>query len=444
MLKKIGVPLGKKPLVFFISAVLITLPLGYAYNSIAIVLFVLYSLLSAKKANITFSAALLLPLLFFAVMVVSLTWSIDFKATLKALSKEASLLFIPLAFCFNQRYIKMGMGSVLKNFSIAMCLFGLVFLGRAVIRYSETGSTDVFFYHELATPEINAIYLSAIFSLPLFYFLTLKKKNFREYAAIAFLTAFIFMLSSKTVIITNVFLAGIYFMFYSGLSKKIKIGALLLVIAVTAAAVYFGKIKERLIAEYAANTAVEKVEDGVNHISAGEALTKTHFEQNDYFNGTSFRLYQIRIFTEMLQEDPIFFTGYGLNASMQKIEQKGIEHNVYPGDGVNKGYQQQNFHNQYVETFADLGITGFLLLLIILCYNLKNSLRTKDFVHIAFAILMIALLLTESFLWRQRGIVFFTVIYCLYNGLQPKGTDKEQYEKNTHNRRSRLSGVAPM
>ena len=57
MLKRIGVPLGKKPLIFFISAVLITLPLGYAYNSIAIVLFVLYSLLSAKKGNISFNKA---------------------------------------------------------------------------------------------------------------------------------------------------------------------------------------------------------------------------------------------------------------------------------------------------------------------------------------------------------------------------------------------------
>ena len=444
MLKRIGVPLGKKPLIFFISAVLITLPLGYAYNSIAIVLFVLYSLLSAKKGNISFNKALLLPLLMFALMVLSLAWSIDFKATLKALSKEASLLFIPLAFCFNQRYIKMGVSSVIKNFSIAMCLFGLVFLGRALIRYSETADTNVFFYHELATPEINAIYLSAIFSLPLFYFLTLKKKKVWEHVALAFLAAFIFMLSSKTVIITNVLLTGIYLMFYSGLSKRIRIAALALVVVVTATAVYYGKIKERLVSEYTANTAVEKAVGGVNHISAKEALTKSHFEPNDYFNGTSFRLYQIRIFTEMLQEDPVFFTGYGLNASMQKIEQKGIEHNVYLGDGQNKGYQQQNFHNQYVETFADLGIIGFLLLLIILGYNLKNSLCTKDFVHIAFAILMIALLLTESFLWRQRGIVFFTVIYCLYNGLQPKGTDKEQYEKNTHNRRSRLPGVTPV
>jgi len=437
--------LGKKPFIFFISAVLITLPLGYAYNSIAIVLFVLYSLLSAKKENISINTMLLLPLLFFGLMVLSLAWSIDFRSTLKALSKEASLLFIPLAFCFNRRYIKMGVCSVLKNFSIAMCLFGFVFLGRAIIRFSETGNPDVFFYHELATPEINAIYLSAIFSLPLFYFLTLKTKSFWDYGALVFLTAFIFMLSSKTVIITNVFLAGIYFIFYSGLSKTIRIAALALVVVCTGAAVYYGKIKERLIAEYTANTAVEQSEKGgVNHISAKEALTNPHFEPNDYFNGTSFRLYQIRIFTEMLSEDPIFFTGYGLNASMPKIEEKGIEHNVYLGDGDVKGYHQQNFHNQYVETFADLGVIGFLLLLVILGYNLKNALRSKDFVHIAFAILMIALLLTESFLWRQRGVVFFTIIYCLYNGLQPNGTDKEQYEKNTHNRRSRFSRVTPV
>ena len=78
------------------------------------------------------------------------------------------------------------------------------------------------------------------------------------------------------VIITNVLLAGIYFIFYSGLSRKIKIGALALVVVFTAAAVYYGKIKERLIAEYTANTAVEKVEGGVNHISAKEALTKPH------------------------------------------------------------------------------------------------------------------------------------------------------------------------
>ena len=57
----------------------------------------------------------------------------------------------------------------------------------------------------------------------------------------------------------------------------------------------------------------------------------------------------------------------------------------------------------------------FVLLILILGLNLKNALKSKDFIHIAFAILMISLFLTESFLWRQRGMVFFALFYCLFN-----------------------------
>ncbi len=131
-------------------------------------------------------------------------------------------------------------------------------------------------------------------------------------------------------------------------------------------------------------------------------------------------MYQVRIFTEMLHEDPIFFTGYGLNASINKIDAKSMEHNIYRGeDKRTGGYNRFNFHNQYVEAFADLGVFGFLLIVAMVVVNLINGIRLKYFVHIAFAVLMISLFLTESFLWRQRGLVFFTLFYCLFNNLLP-------------------------
>lgn len=443
MLKRIGLSPGKKPLVFFISAVLITLPLGYAYNSIALILFVFYSFLSAKKGDFNFNRVLLLPILLYALMAVSAIWSIDTGSTLKALSKEAALLFIPLALCFNQRAIRMGRNAILRTYSIAMCLFGVYFLGRAFMRYNATGNSDVFFYHELATPAINAIYLSALFAIPAFYFLTLKNKNVWHYVALTFLTLMLFLLSSKTLIITAVVLMAIYFFFYSDMPKKARIAALCIFAAGVVALGYKSKIRDRIAAEYAPKNIVHDAAPGmINNLTIREAWEKPEFAANDYFNGSAFRVYQIRIFTEMLAEDPILFTGYGLNASLKKIQEKGIEHNVYQGNGEDKGYNTQNFHNQYVETFADLGILGFLLLLAILLVNLKNSFLNKDFIHIAFAILMIALLLTESFLWRQRGVVFFTMLYCLFNGLLPKGIVKARYEKNTHNGGRGVSGVA--
>jgi len=53
--------------------------------------------------------------------------------------------------------------------------------------------------------------------------------------------------------------------------------------------------------------------------------------------------------------------------------------------------------------------------------------KSKDFIHFVFAFLMISLFLTESFLWRQRGVVFFTMLYCLFNsGIVLNNSRQEQ------------------
>jgi O-antigen ligase len=121
------------------------------------------------------------------------------------------------------------------------------------------------------------------------------------------------------------------------------------------------------------------------------------------------------MFLEIMKEENVFFQGLGLNASYKKLEEKGLKYNVFQGNEITEGYQKKNFHNQYIQVFSELGLIGFVFLILILFLNLKNALKNKDFIHITFAILMISLFLTESFLWRQRGVVFFTVFYCLFN-----------------------------
>jgi len=125
------------------------------------------------------------------------------------------------------------------------------------------------------------------------------------------------------------------------------------------------------------------------------------------------------MFTEFLFEEPIFWNGFGLNASLSKLQQKEKFYNLYPG------YGNFNFHNQYVQVFAELGIIGFVILLFMLFLNIKNALKYKDFLHIAFAILMISLFLTESFLWRQRGVLFFMIFYCLLNTMNQSIIEKK-------------------
>ena len=74
-----------------------------------------------------------------------------------------------------------------------------------------------------------------------------------------------------------------------------------------------------------------------------------------------------------------------------------------------------NFHNQYIQVFSELGVFGFLLLLIMLTLSIRNAIGSKNYFHIAFSVLMISLFITESFLWRQRGVTFFIVMYCVLN-----------------------------
>ncbi|MBY0486793.1 MAG: O-antigen ligase family protein, partial [Flavobacteriaceae bacterium] len=150
-------------------------------------------------------------------------------------------------------------------------------------------------------------------------------------------------------------------------------------------------------------------ENGVHNISIYEAWNNEKFSPNDYFPGTALRVYQARMFFELLKEESIFLQGFGLNASEIKLLEKEKKYNLY------HGYGRFNFHNQYIQFFAELGVFGLLLLLIILAKNIKNAINNKDFIHFSFAILMISLFLTESFLSRQRGIVFFVMMYCVFN-----------------------------
>ncbi|WP_297332775.1 O-antigen ligase family protein [Flavobacterium sp.] len=425
LLKRAGLPPSKKLLIFFISTGLLTIPLPHVYNSITLILFAAYTLLAYNKENVKLRPVLVPLLLFFALMAISVTWSHDVKATLKALGRESALLFIPAIFCLNMQLSKRGVRKVLNNYSLMIFLFAVYLFIKAIIRYSDAGNSEVFFYNNLATNYLNAVYLSVMVAMAAFHFLCKKNKTFWGYLTLLFLMLFLFLLSSKTIIITSVALVIVYYIFYSGMNRRFKVIALLVFLGMAGTLGYYGEINERITAEFNYSSP-EGGNTEMHHVTLNEAWSRETFTANDYFNATALRLYQARIFSEMLKEDNIFLTGYGLNASAPQIEQKGIEHSLTHTGKEGITYNKINFHNQYIEAFADLGIFGLLIVILFLGINLKNSIKNKEFIHIAFAVLMISLFLTESFLWRQRGVVFFTMFYCLFNtGLLPVTTEKK-------------------
>jgi O-antigen ligase len=403
---------------------LCTIPMSYGVNNVLLGVFLLSVLLKIKEIKFNFQYALLPLIALFVLMVISYFWSIDSKATLKAIPKEIGLLLIPICFIIMKPFSKEQRQKIIKYYSYAMVLYVVFYLIKAIVRFLMSGDTNVLFYHELVTKEVNAIHVSVYVSIAFFYFFTKEVKSKLETSIALLLFLFVFLLSSKNIIIVFIILVLIEFFFFSKSGHKMRLRNLIVLGLIVSSFLFVGKIKDRFKAEFQSNTEksishtvldLDKSLDGINVLSIKEAWTNEKFSQNDFFPGTAFRVYQARMFFELFQEENVFWKGYGLNASYKKLEEKAIKYDVFRGNESQEGYQNKNFHNQYIQNFAELGFIGFLILVFLLAINLKNATKNKDFVQITFAILMISLFLTESFLWRQRGVMFFSLLYCLFN-----------------------------
>lgn len=371
-----------------------------------------YTIAKFKTHQFTFQKALILPILLYVLMAFSLLWSIDLNESLQGLSKEIAFLLIPICFLVNPVLSRVEKTKILQYFSYSYFGFTVFYLLKAVIRYIITKDTSVFFYHELVTFDVNAIHMSVYISVAFFYFYTKINKNLLDKFAIALMLFFLVLLSSKNIIIVF-FLLLFYASFFHLKIKWNPIKLVVLSIAILLLGLgFYGKLKDRFSIELDLNS-IQNINNysssSINYVSVNDAWNKDQFNSNDFFAGAALRVYQVRIFKEMLNTDNVYLTGYGLNATNKKIKQKRIEHHLY------YGYDNFNFHNQYIQFFAEIGFFGLLLLLLMVISNLKNALKSKNFVAISFAILMISLFLTESLLSRQRGIVFFIIMYCIFN-----------------------------
>ena len=401
-----------------------TIPLSLGINNVFLILFAFSVVVKFQTNQFKFQHRLFLLIALFLLFALSIFWSIDVVKSLNSLPKFLGLVLVPLLFMLQKPFTKEQVQKIIYYYSYTMVLYVLFYLIKATIRYFISGNSQVFFYHELVTEPVNAIHVSVFVAVAFFYFFNRMAKTTIEIVICFLLFGFLLLLSSKNILIVFSALVGVnfYIVFRKKTQKKplaIIVSAILILFVL-----FFGKIKERFNEEFQSNL-VENIDagsfnrnmQGVHVISIKEAWTNKKFTPNDYFPGTAFRVLQIRIFCELLSEEPILWKGFGLNAAQKKIEGKAIQYNLFLGNEQEEGYQSRNFHNQYIQIFAETGVFGLLILLIILFFNGKKTIQSKDFTQIVFAVLMISLFLTESFLSRQRGVMFFALFFCLFNSI---------------------------
>ena len=105
---------------------------------------------------------------------------------------------------------------------------------------------------------------------------------------------------------------------------------------VIAAISFYGKIVKLVEEEIKTNTeknighnVINTIPDLHNKITIYDAWNKEEFSPNDFFPGTAFRVYQLRMFFEIISEEDSFWKGLGFNVSQSKLQEKGVQYNVF-------------------------------------------------------------------------------------------------------------------
>ena len=309
----------------------------------------------------------------------------------------AGLITIPLAFAALPRFNQKQCMKVLEIFSYFNIAYGILFLISASINYFKTKTLSAFTYHDLVSIfDLNAIYVSVFFLISFVYFLTKKQHSIFSICASVFLFFMLVLLASKMVMF--ILILVLLFKAFQMLKTNNTITGLVIGIAIVIllALVFTIKpLKQRYIDETKTNIT--------------EILNADTFGQAYVWTGTSIRLLQLRILTDQIKEEAIIFKGFGLFASRENLRDRHIGYKTY------YGFHKYNYHNQYAQVIAELGVVGLLILALVLSFNLQNAIRSKDVLFLFFAVYIILIFLTESMLWRQRGLFFFLILYCLFN-----------------------------
>ncbi len=367
--------------------------LGEKYVPFLYVLFALALIFEKnKKVNLYSNKKVLFPFLIAIGVFITFTiLSPDFKLALKILERQISLLVIPFIIVvakWNSSRVKIFV-KIFISTTFFIGLFSIIKFSWFVINYydwvthmaAEKGS--MLLYLQYKFPHVIGVhptYWSYLIISALIFLLSNKvlkvyKSNVWAIILISFLNLNLIILASRMPLLVNILVHLLFFGKYIKVDNVSLVKRLsLLFLLVT---LFFLGSKLPLL-------------------SGKLDITKN--DERIYHWPTAFKTIS----------NNYFVLGEGLGQSNEVLRREVIKN----GDERIR-YFGYDLHNQYLRQYMDMGILGIISLLILLSYpfilHREKSIFNNE-INISFLILFGLGLLSESFLYRLKGIVFFTII----------------------------------
>jgi O-antigen ligase len=154
-----------------------------------------------------------------------------------------------------------------------------------------------------------------------------------------------------------------------------------------------------------------------------QLFTQKKFSTDIYFNGLQFRLLNWRFGWEILKENKALPFGVSPGDAQQLLNEKFIKAKMYTGDPQKKdtGLLNYNFHNQFLQTFVESGMTGLLALLFNFALLFVLAVKRNSVNAVCALFLLLIFFLTESVLERQYGVFIYAFfpLFLMSRKLRP-------------------------
>lgn len=343
--------------------------------------------------------------LFFATL--SLLWSVNLENSIPKLIGLIPFIIIPIWASFLNS--KINYEIIFKYIGVFFMLVSITTILQAFFRYHSTFQMSEFYYHNLSSPlSTSAIYISLLYLIVFlfnFFFLLRKKEKTQmlDYLTLTILFIYILLLSSKLIVV--LLFINTYILLYYSLKLRFKKNTLILVTLLI-----FGSFTLLII--LSKNNISKRFEKITNIEKIKEVYILDEFGHNYLWNGLNLRLLQLRAFYNIEKSaDFNSLLGVGLNNGQKLLNERYKYYKMYIGEKWKKngGYLNYNFHNQYAQTLIELGVAGFIFLILIFFRLIMNSKNNNNFLLFSIVFIFFLVMFTESILVRQKGIMLFVL-----------------------------------
>ncbi|HEY6504016.1 MAG TPA: O-antigen ligase family protein [Chitinophagaceae bacterium] len=344
--------------------------------------------------------------LLFLIHLIALLYTQNINEGWNDIRLSSGLLFIPLAVCFTNDITNEIKEKLLIYYCLIVSAASLYCLVRALTHYFHSGDLSSLFYHSLVRPlKHHAVYYSILVFIGLAFLLEILAKNIapvKRYfytSIVIFLSGFLFLLSSKLVLaFYTLYLVYFFVRLVKGrpVNRALITGLLILFV----------------LLGWLTLATTNPVSKRFYDITKGNIsiVSQEKFDPGMYFNGVQFRLLQWKFTGEILNETNSWLTGVSPGDARYFLDQKYLSTKMYTGDPArgDTGFLGYNTHNQFLQTFLEIGIAG-LAVLCLICITLARTARKKKRILLnSVIILLLAWFFTESVLETQTGIMIFT------------------------------------